>query len=264
MVKNKRKINKKLILFTFLFTLINLVAKIWNIHEYSLYGDEPFSLFFAQQSISELFERIIRDKNPFLYFLILHGWLKLFGVSVINAKLLSVIFSSITGGLIFAFGYRQYNFKFGFIAAFLFLLSGIQFFYSHEIRAFSLVSLLSLISIFLFLNITQKPKKWHIAGLAFANVALILSHYAAFILPIIELIGIFILYKRNKNPMLYFIISQLIALIIFTPWFLFSVSNNLPEAGSFWLDPPNKIDAERLIINIAGKGLFLVSISVIL
>ena len=260
MALNKRMKNQNIVLFTILFTLINLVAKIWNIHEHSLYGDEPFSLFFSQQSLPELFDRIINDKNPFLYFMILHGWIKFYGVTVVNAKLLSAIFSSLAGGLIFALGTKRFNSNFGLVAAGLFLVSFSQYFYAHEIRAFALVSLLAVLSIFIFLELIRNPKKWHIPALAFVNLVMILSHYASFLLPIIEFIGTLLFIKQNKKTFFYFIYSQIIAFVFFLPWFLYSTINHVPTAGEFWLAVPTPYRILKVGMNVVNPVLMAVNL----
>ena len=107
-------------LFTIVIFALNLFLKISS--SWSLYGDEPFTLFFSQQSFANIIDRLANDSNPFLHPFLLHIWLKVFGVTVFSGKLFSAVLSSLTGALLFKLFSKRLGFIASLIAAVLFTI----------------------------------------------------------------------------------------------------------------------------------------------
>src|SRR5260221_12016 len=80
-------------LLAMLIFLVNLFLKSYQISNETIYGDEANSIYVSQQSFSKILAYMQYDQNPPAYFIILHLWIKLTGVSDISLKFLSIIFS---------------------------------------------------------------------------------------------------------------------------------------------------------------------------
>ncbi|MDA3866017.1 MAG: glycosyltransferase family 39 protein [Salinivirgaceae bacterium] len=245
------------IFITGIILLANLAFKLFIIHGKSLYGDEPFTLYFSQQPFLNIIDRLVNDSNPFLHPFLLHTWIKIFGVTAFSGKLLSAILSSLTAALLFKLFYKRFGLLMPLIASVLFTLSEINLFYAQEIRAFALVGVLTTVSIYLFFEIIYSPKKKHIILLGVVNLSLVMSHYAAFLLPVVESIGILFFIRSHKKSVLYFIYSQSIALLLFAPWFIYSVMNNIPQAGKSWIPVPKLINLKYLILKLTTSRLLI-------
>lgn len=239
----------------------NLTVKIFLFHNQTLYTDEPFTLFFAQQPFSNIIDRLVHDSNPFFHPFLLHIWLKIFGVTAFSGKLLSIIFSSLTATLLFRLFIKRFGLIMPIIASLLFSLSEIQVFYSQEIRAYAMVGLLATLSLYLFFEILFNPQKKHIFLLGLVNMALVMSHYTSFLLPVCEGMGILLFLKTHKKSIRYFIYSQLFALVLFSPWFIYSVIHNIPQAGKSWIPVPNLINIKPLIIKLTTRRMFVTYIT---
>lgn len=238
--------------------LINLVLKVFIVYGKSLYGDEPFTLYFAQQPFSNIIDRLVNDSNPFFHPFILHVWVKLFGVTAFSGKLLSAIFSSLTAALLFKLFFKRFGIVMPIIASALFTISEINLFYAQEIRAFALVGLFTTISVYLFFEVLFNPKKHHIVTLGIVNLLLVMTHYAAFLLPVTEGFAILFFMRSHKKGVLYFIYSQVLALLLFAPWFVYAVVNNIPEAGKSWIPVPAWINLRYLIVKLTTQKLLIV------
>ncbi len=221
-----------------LIFLTNFIFKVYGLQNASLYGDEPFTLFYSQQTLGEIFKVLKNDSNPFLHPVILHFWFKIFGVTVYAGKLYSVILSSLTAALIFKLFYKRFGLLFPLLAAILFSVSGYQYFFAREMRAFAQVGLFAVLSIYFFIEILYEPKKRHVFLLGFTNLCLVMSHYVAFLLPVVEVLAAFMFVRTNRKGFWYFIMSGLFAAVLFAPWFFYTVMHHVPTAGKSWLSVP--------------------------
>ena len=52
--------------------ILSYLIKIQGIHDFTIYGDEAFSVFHAQKPLSELLKILLTDRNPPLFFIALH------------------------------------------------------------------------------------------------------------------------------------------------------------------------------------------------
>lgn len=72
----------------------------------SLFLDEAVAIHDTQGSIAETIAFSASDPTPPLYYLVLGLWCKLFGISEASARFPSMLFSTLTAGLIFLIGRR--------------------------------------------------------------------------------------------------------------------------------------------------------------
>ena len=110
-----------LYIFIISITILHAFTKFLFIGQESLYTDEPYSIFYAQQSLKAIYNQCLQDSNPPLYLFILHFWIKLFGISSVAAKSLSVVANIGTALLIIAFAKKYLNTTSLIIASIIFL-----------------------------------------------------------------------------------------------------------------------------------------------
>lgn len=220
----------------------------------SLYGDEAFSVFFAQQPIKNLYETLLYDRNPPFYFFLLHFWIKLFGFNSIVLKGLSVLFSIGTAYYLLKFSTRYLNKLTAILASSLFILSNVWLMASHEIRAFSLVGFLTVLSFYYYLNILKQSRISSTIGLTIVNLLLLFSHYISFYIPILQFLCSFLFLRDNKKGVRYYMYSQIIALILYAPWIKI-VIDNIPDQETFWLVTANLQTLYSVFTNLSGNEL---------
>lgn len=243
--------NKRAVQIVFLLVIaINIYFKFFFLAKMHVKFDDAFSIFYSQQSLTELYAKLSKEANPPFYFTLLHFWIKLFGVGVVAVKSLSAIFSVGSAAVIFMIAKRYMNLLGVLVVSILFVFSNLHFDFSHEVRAFSLVFFLSSLSIYLFLRVIDDLKvKWLVA-LCLVNALLPYSHYTSVLLPFTEfLIALFVLIKKKKD---FFKLSLCFfsSAILFIPQLL-TFSNSVPDA-TFWLKKPTKIDLEYVFIKLIG------------
>jgi uncharacterized membrane protein len=116
-------LKKKLWITAISLLLLNILLKVIFISSESIAWDEPFSIYHAQMSVKNIIHQLYLGNNPPFFELILHFWIKMFGISPFSVRFLPMIFSSLTAVMIFLLGNKMFHFKVGLFTALLFTFS---------------------------------------------------------------------------------------------------------------------------------------------
>jgi len=218
-----------------------------------LSGDEAFSVFYAQQTLPELIACLKNDQNPPLYFIALHYWIKATGIDLFSIRILSVIFST---AALFVFGMlikKIMSLRIAILSMLLLILSNAFLYYSHEVRCFSLLLLLTGCSSYCFylLYEEQNKSKGLVVLFTIINLSLVFTHYLALFFIIVQ--GIYFIIPL-KNLLRYkgITISYICFVVLFFPWYLI-ISQNVPVAGVFWLKSPTVDNYYYESVYLAGS-----------
>lgn len=234
---NEDKISKNITLYFFLIVVINILFKSFYLDYPSYWYDEIISIKGASEDFGHIKHVSDWDNNPPFYYYCLSVWIKLFNDSEFYSRLLSVLFSSFSAGVLFIFTNKYFNKTTAIVSSFLFLASNMLYYYSHEVRAYSLVVLIALISSYLFFEIKEKPSLKYIILLGLINFLLIYTHYISGLVLVFQfLIVLFVFPKEQKKAYLYScLIVFALTFIRFTKkQFLHLINFNKSET-TFWL-----------------------------
>ncbi|MCF0060787.1 glycosyltransferase family 39 protein [Dyadobacter chenwenxiniae] len=113
--------------------------------------------FWAPKTIDDYYEANNRSdigNSPF-YYLLLHFWMEVFGISDFSARSLSVFFSVLIIGLTFLFGRRFFSVNTGLIASAIVAIEPFFIGYSQQARSYSLMFFLTLLATYFFLQIIE-------------------------------------------------------------------------------------------------------------
>lgn len=224
--------------------LIMLLAafalRLFQLGAQSLWYDEAVSVFIAQQPIPDLIAHTAGDIHPPLYYLLLHFWLRLAGSSEFAAAYVSLFF----GVLLVALGFRLardwFGLNAGVLTAFLLAISSFNLWYAQEVRMYTLVACLALLSLFVAAQLSTADwqlRRWQVAMLAAAYVPLITlglytHYYFAFLWVFIYLaVSARLVYQwltaraetrtpliAWSSPLVVWQMLQLMVLVLFAPW----------------------------------------------
>ena len=98
--------------------IIAIVLRFWYMGKTDLGGDESFSLFISLQSLPDIVTLLCKGDNPPLWEILLHFWIRIFGVSEIAIRSLSLVFSALTIIPIYLLGERYLHRLAGIAAVF--------------------------------------------------------------------------------------------------------------------------------------------------
>ncbi len=148
----------------------------------SMWGDEWFSMDLAQKPLQEVFLGAINDVHPPLYFLLLHGALRVLGEAEWVFRLVSFLPSLGLLAVIYFLAKEMLDIKAGRIALFLTAVSPYWLQASNEIRSYSLFAFATCLGTYFLVRAVKEPstQKWGWAYLATAVLSVYIEHYAWF------------------------------------------------------------------------------------
>ena len=115
--------------FPTLLLLINFAIKILYLNAGDIGGDEPFTIFYSQVDFETFANMMKNENNPPLFFLLIHYWIKLFGISAFSTRFLPLIFSTLTVLFIYKTGRKFFNTRLAVLASLIFTLSNFNIFF---------------------------------------------------------------------------------------------------------------------------------------
>jgi uncharacterized membrane protein len=241
--------------------LLGLFVRVYSISGQSYWYDEGSTLIMAQLNpLHIVSEAASREFHPPVYYLVLHYWINLFGTSELSARLLSAILGFLSLLLMYSAGKVLFDKKVALLSSLLLALSVFHVEYSQEVRSYSLMAFLTLLSFYFFLKLfTEKSLRASI-GYCVSSVILMYTHvYGLFI---IASQNIFFLLQhfsaRDKTISAgKWVLLQAILLILFLPWLNPLLDQTKRSQGGTWVPVPSVRSVIYTFGGYAGSRLLL-------
>jgi hypothetical protein len=128
--------------FTLLVFILAAVLRTSNLTAQSLWADEGNSVRLTERPLDLVIAAARADVHPPGYYLMLWGWVRLFGQGEAAVRALSAVIGVAVVALVYAIGTRVFGRRAGWLAAFCAAVSPFQVQYSQEVRMYVLVALL--------------------------------------------------------------------------------------------------------------------------
>lgn len=222
--------------------LLNVVLKCIYLTAEPVSHDEPFTIYHAQFGLGELIGYLKNYNNPPLFEIILHFWIKVFGISEGSVRVLPMLFSSASVVLIYLTGRDFFNTRVALLASLLFTFSTMQIWYAHDCRVYSLFLLLTLSSFYLFFTLLREGRlsgKQSLTWLVI-QVLLIYAHYFGLFVWLLQGIILLTFHFRNRELLFRFAGIMLGASLLYLPQMLSLYERFSNSAGNgTWLKPPS-------------------------
>jgi 4-amino-4-deoxy-L-arabinose transferase-like glycosyltransferase len=142
--------------------LISQGISLEGANQQDVFGKKYFTPreFWKPKPLQDYFDAHIRGDigNSPAYYLLIHGWIRLFGLSDFSVRLLSVLFSVATVWLLYRFTLRHLgNARLALAAAALAAIEPFFVAYSHQARNYSMSFFFTLLATHLFLKLVKTP-----------------------------------------------------------------------------------------------------------
>lgn len=172
-------------------------------------SDECFSAYSAQLPPITIIKWLSTGDNPPFWELLLHYWIKVFGISELSIRFPALIFNVLTIIPIYFIGEKYIKKHVGTIASLLFIFSSLSLFLAHEARVYSLLGLLCSSSVYFFLSAIKNPQKIKLLlYLTFINGVILYSHYIAYWVIIVQVL-LFLSFKTIRLSLKWFYLLHL-------------------------------------------------------
>lgn len=229
-----------------LFLRVNLLSQLG-----AYWYDEIIAVEIAQKPFLDSWHYLSLENSPPLYFWLLRVWGLIFGFEENVTRLFSVAVGIITIFAIYYLGKLLFNKSVGLIVAFLFSIVPTAIYLNTEARMYSLLFLFICLSLYFFWRFINAPNftLHFFIGYILTTIAMLYTHLTGFALIFVEILYIFLLFKRKKHCCLKeFVLAILIIFLLFSPYlFIFLGSKfeiyqeGLLSRGWYFREPPSPV-----------------------
>ena len=208
----------------------------------ALWLDEALSVNIARLPLSELPAALKQDGAPPLYYLLLHGWMSVFGTGTSAVRALSTVFALAALPLAWLVGTRLRDRTTGWVAVLLFAALPFLVRYATETRMYAMVTVLVLLGVLALQAALREPTVRRLVPVSVVSGLLLLTHYWAIYL--LAVTGGLLLVLAVRGPVQRAARRCAVALaaggVLFLPWvpiFLFQAAHT----GTPWVRPPKPV-----------------------
>ena len=223
--------------------LIAFLWKFYYIDTRDICLDEPFTIFHAQHSLWDIIKLPANNEpNPPLFMVLLHFWIKLFGIEAGSVRILPLIFNALTAVFIYLIGKKFYSLPTALLASGIFILSTYHFYFALETRAYSLLSLATAASLYYFQSLIAKPESIrYLIALVVWNFILVYSHYFGWFVVFVQFIA-GLLYLKERLVFRKVFIAIIATALLFTPMAVVFIKQFFKSSQGTWVLPPSRFE----------------------
>ena len=218
----------------------------------TLWLDETLSVNISALPVSGLFDALRHDGSPPFFYLLLHGWMDLFGTSDLAVRSLSTLVSLAALPAGYQLGRRLGGREAGLAAVVLLATNPFLIRYATETRMYSLIVLLVLVGALLTVRAVATPTLGRLWPVALTAGLLSLTHYWTIFLLIAAVVTLGVLGFRNDQRVYWRPAGAILAgQILFLPWvpaFLYQARNT----GTPWAPSAQLTDVVLAIRDWSG------------
>lgn len=226
----------------------------------ALWLDEALTVNIAELAVTDMFDALRQDGHPPLYYLMLHGWMELFGTGDVAVRALSGVLGVLTLPLAFLYGRRRGGPVLGWCLAAVLALSPFALRYSTETRMYSLVVLLVLVGALLLDDVVVRGRATpvRLVGVALTTAALLYTHYwAIWLLAAVTIALVWRLWRGRgsdtQGPVIRVLVAMVVGGVLYLPWvptMLYQSANT----GTPWAGPvrPTTVVSITMVDFVAG------------
>lgn len=237
--------------------LLGAVLRFYHIGSAAIWWDEGFSHRWAMLPIKTVIqETSTEDYNPPLYYLMLNGWVRVFGDSEASMRTPSAICSILAIWLTYLVGRLLMRHSVGMVAAACMAVSAYQVYYAQQARSYGLMLVCSLASMYFFIRLLRERNAAVTVGYLLTTAATLYAHvYGVFFL-MAQCLVVAVLWIRRENTELTILRGVLIQLalgVLLIPWLLFAMGRAAAADAAFWIEKPTPRFILRSFRKLAGS-----------
>ncbi len=218
--------------------------------------DEGISVGIASHPLVDIPGVLVRDGSPPLYYLLLHGWMAVFGSSEVATHSLSLLFAVAIVPAAWWAGHSLFDRRVGLLAALLAATNPFLTLYARETRMYTLVALLGVLLAGSFLHVFAFGRRRYLPLFVGSLVALLYTHtWSVFAAAacVAALVPCLLARVDRRRLLGDAAIGFGAAALLFTPW-LPTLVSQASHNGAPWSDRPVPREALSAVSEVLGDG----------
>ncbi|SNQ45530.1 conserved membrane hypothetical protein [Frankia canadensis] len=168
----------------------------------ALWLDEAQSVAIARLPLHgaspTMWDGLLQDGSPPLYYLLLHGWIDVFGESTLAVRSMSALLNIVAAWPLYVLASRVVGQRAAKVAVVLYLTSPFALYFATETRMYSLIVLLTTLGGLALERVLRAPSPRAVVSLAFAAGCLALTHY--WCLYLLLTVGVWLIFLLTIRP----------------------------------------------------------------
>ncbi|RON71841.1 glycosyltransferase family 39 protein [Pseudomonas fluorescens] len=209
-----------------LWPILALAAfvRFYDLTAAAIWGDEGSSLLLARFSLGDIWAHAAFDVHPPLYFMLLHGWIELFGDGIFAIRSLSALAGIAAVGLGIWLVDRLATRRAAFIAGLLLALLPTAVRYSQEVRMYALLGVLLLAASLALVYWIRRPQRSrYLVFYALLMSAAFYTHYFAVLAALCHWVYLLVIrvqrgYRLRHVQRLNWWLANLVIVVLYLPW----------------------------------------------
>ncbi|MDP1545429.1 MAG: glycosyltransferase family 39 protein [Anaerolineales bacterium] len=235
--------NKYFDLKTVIVLVIALCVRLLGISSRPIWYDEAIAILFSEKGLGAMLYGTLAptgagsaNVHPLGYHTLLWGWMKVFGESLVSARMLSVLAGVTAVYLIHKISLELFDAKTARAAALIAALSPFQIHYAQEIRMYAVLVLWLLLATFAFLRGSRSGdwRWWAVFGITSALAQYTHNLAAFFLIPL----ALTPLLKKDWKTLRSVIVSGCFSILLYSPWLVQLPSQIAKVDQSYWVIKP--------------------------
>jgi mannosyltransferase len=238
-----------------LAAVVGVAVRWWAIGKTSLWWDEGYSLWLSQFSLKEIWRGVATDISPPLYYFLLHGWIRFFGVSEFSLRSMSAFFETLSIPIFFLIARRVLQDKLGVtVAMWLYALSSFQAHYARDARFYGVLCFFALAGVYSLIEFLETRSYLAFVFVVISVSAGLYTHNMMFFyLP--GLAVLWIVYPvgpRLGRRILDGLLCVIAVFLLFSPWLANLIAQTKLVSKSFWIPRPTFGDLADTLCALSG------------
>jgi len=217
-------------------------------------SDEVWSIQAASLDYASLMETLKADVHPPLYYQLLYGWLHLFGPGERAVRSLSGLFYVLSVFGVYGIGRALYGNKTALLCAAIYLSSPLAILSAQFARMYALLSLLSILSTWLYLQFAVKLHDSRLRLVLYIVVSILgtFTHIAFFFVLFAQIVFHLLFFRRIRT--IRFAAAVLVSLLPYTFLWAPVLIRQLSQSneGIAWVSKPDLYMGAELILLYGG------------
>jgi len=226
---------KRIPILLALVILVGFFLRLYRLGAPSLWFDELSTAGRIDYPLIQVIKNLFVSSFPPLYYILMHLWVNIFGVSEITLRFPSLIFSVLSIFFIFKLTKTLYDEKLGLISALLLSISPYSINYAQEAKMYSMLWFLGILSFYYFYKFTNDPTKRNLFLYILFTTLSIYTLYVGFLFIIVHNICYFIFFEKKQTKR--WLLGQFFVLLLYLPWIYIFIDNALKRTGITWIYP---------------------------
>ena len=229
-------------------------------------SDEVWSVKAVSSHYSSTMETLKADVHPPLYYQFLYVWVRLFGTGERVVRSLSGLFYVLSVFAVYGLGRTLYGSKSALLCATIYLCSPLAILSAQFARMYALLSLLSILSTWLYLQFSVKPDNSRRLFVVYilVNALGTFTHIAFFFVLFAQIVFHLLFYRRTRIKAFAtaIVLSLLPYAFLWSPVLIRQLSKS--EEGIAWVTKPDLNMAAELVFLYGGVLWLLIPVFVYL